>query len=87
MGARQKLNAAYFQGSVVVATVAGLLAQSWTIFLIALGLLVGANVYMGEIRPPKNKPFWRPEHHSRRHACLSKHKRSSGGSTGSSPSP
>jgi hypothetical protein len=69
MGARQKLNAAYFQGSVVVAAVAGLLADSWPVFFITLAVLVGANLCAGDIRP-NNKSYQgirRSEPHTRRH--------------------
>jgi hypothetical protein len=51
MGARQKLNAAYFQGSVIVAGIAGLIAETGLVFFLVLVVLVGANVYAGEIRP------------------------------------
>jgi hypothetical protein len=43
MGARQKLNAA----------IAGLIAETWLVFVLVLAVLVGANVYAGEIRPTK----------------------------------
>jgi hypothetical protein len=69
MGARQKLNAAYFQGSVVVAAVAGLVTESWPVFFVALAALVGTNLCAGNIRP-NNKScqgIRRSEPHTRRH--------------------
>lgn len=51
MGAREKLNAAYFHGSLLLAALAGGLAQSWLIFLGALGVLLVGNIYLQEIRP------------------------------------
>jgi len=50
MGAKAKLNAAYFHGAVVIAGVIGWVAGSWVVFLISLGLLLVASVYAGEIR-------------------------------------
>lgn len=54
MPARHKLNAAYFQGSVVVAGIAGCACSSWTVFATALTLLLIGNVMAGDIRP--NRP-------------------------------
>jgi hypothetical protein len=51
MGARQKLNQAFATGSVIVASVIGLLAQSWGVFFVSLLVLVAGNLYLGEIRP------------------------------------
>ena len=53
MGARTKLNQAFFTGSLFVAAIAGLFAQSWPVFFVALAVLVAANCYLGEIRPRK----------------------------------
>jgi hypothetical protein len=50
MGAKAKLNTAYFHGAVVVAGVLGWMAGSWMVFLIALGVLLVANVFAGDIR-------------------------------------
>lgn len=50
MSARQKLNQAYFTGSVFVAGLAGYLTQSWTVFWIALLSLIAFNLHSGEIR-------------------------------------
>jgi hypothetical protein len=51
MGARTKLNRAYFNGSVVIAALAGLVAQSWPLFFLALAVLLASNLYLREIRP------------------------------------
>ena len=52
MGARQKLNANYFNGSLCLAGLAGWLAQSWAVFFLVLAVLLGINIYRNEIRPP-----------------------------------
>lgn len=51
MGARTRLNRAYFNGSLVVAGLVGLVAQSWPLFFVALAVLLASNLYLGEIRP------------------------------------
>jgi hypothetical protein len=48
--AREKLNQAFVSGSVLLAGAAGLLAQSWPVFWLALAVLLASNVYLGEIR-------------------------------------
>jgi hypothetical protein len=53
MGARQKLNQSYFCGSLLVAALVGWAAQSWLVFMVALAVLVGFNLYCKEIRPAK----------------------------------
>ena len=53
MGARSKLNQAFFTGSLLLAGAAGWLAQSWLVFFLALAVLLAANFYDGEIRPRK----------------------------------
>lgn len=50
MGARTRLNQAYFNGSVLIAALVGVLAESWPLFFLALGVLVASNLYLGEIR-------------------------------------
>jgi hypothetical protein len=54
MGARQKLNHAYFFGSLLVATVVGGLAQSWLACFLALLILLAINLWMDEIRPTRH---------------------------------
>jgi hypothetical protein len=51
LSAKHKLNAAYFQGAVVLAGAAGLATQSWTVFFIVLALLVATALSSGDIRP------------------------------------
>jgi hypothetical protein len=53
MGARKKLNASYASGSVVIAAVAGCLAESWSVFFVGLVVLLAINLYLGEIRPSR----------------------------------
>ncbi len=54
MGARQKLNAGYFQGSLLLAALVGGLSSSWGVFAVALGLLIVGNVIAGDIRGRRN---------------------------------
>jgi hypothetical protein len=49
--ARTKLNVAYFNGSLLVASLFGLVAGSWAVFMAALAVLIACGVYGGEIRP------------------------------------
>jgi hypothetical protein len=51
MNARNKLNVAYFNGSVFVAGLLGLVIQSWPIFIASLITLVVGNLCSGGIRP------------------------------------
>jgi hypothetical protein len=51
MPARQKLNSAYFAGSVLLAAVAGWGCSSWPVFCAALALLLISNLISGDIRP------------------------------------
>jgi hypothetical protein len=55
MGARHKLNRAYFHGSLLLAALAGLVAGSWLVFGLALVGLVVVSVATGEIRFGKRK--------------------------------
>jgi hypothetical protein len=55
MGARRKLNEAFFTGSLLLAGAAGALAQSWAVFFVALVVLLLGNLYLGEIRPGKRE--------------------------------
>ncbi len=50
MGARQKLNAAYFNGCLIVSGLVGLVAQSWTLFWLALIVSLALCCHSGEIR-------------------------------------
>lgn len=48
MGARQKLNRAFFNGSLLLA---GVVTESWLFFGLVLAVLLATNLYLGEIRP------------------------------------
>lgn len=50
MGARQKLNQGYIQGSLVLAGVIGVACGSWIVFWIAAVILVGLSLQSGEVR-------------------------------------
>jgi hypothetical protein len=50
MGARQKLNVAYFHGCLIVSGLVGLVGQSWTLFWLALIVSFGLCCHSGEIR-------------------------------------
>lgn len=49
-GTRQRLNWGFFQGSVLLACLVGVVADSWLAFGIALVAAVGINIYFKEIR-------------------------------------
>jgi hypothetical protein len=51
MGARQKLNASYFTGSMILAAGVGGLAQSWWVFFVTSAVLLALNLCANEIRP------------------------------------
>jgi len=53
MGARDKLNSAYTAGCLTVAGLFGLATESWTMFFVALVVLLGLSVNNGDIRPGK----------------------------------
>ena len=50
MTAREKLNAASVNGSLIVAAIAGCIAESWTVFLLVAGILLMLAVHCGDIR-------------------------------------
>jgi hypothetical protein len=50
MGARHKLNAAYFNGCLLLSAVLGAAAQSWAVFLGALAVSLALGVHAGDIR-------------------------------------
>jgi hypothetical protein len=50
MGARQKLNSAFFTGSLVVAGAVGAMSGSWLVFGLCLSLLVAGDLIAGNIR-------------------------------------
>ena len=51
MGARHKLNRAFFNGSLVLAGVIGYWADSWLLFGLAFLTLLAWNLRAGDIRP------------------------------------
>ncbi len=51
MGARQKLNVAYFNGCLILAAVIGAFTGSGLVFLVALVALVFGGYVSGDIRP------------------------------------
>jgi hypothetical protein len=51
MGARQKLNRGYVNGSLLAAAAVGWLGQSWPAFALTLAVLLACNLFLGEIRP------------------------------------
>ena len=50
MGARTKLNSAYVNGAVLVASAIGLSMQSWGAFFVTVGVLIAAQIAVGGIR-------------------------------------
>ena len=50
MGARKKLNSAYFSGSLLMAGLAGWLTGSWLVLVVGVLILVAINVNNGDIR-------------------------------------
>ena len=50
MGARSKLNGAYFNGAVLVASAIGLSMQSWGAFFVTVAVLIAAQIAVGGIR-------------------------------------
>jgi hypothetical protein len=55
LGARKKLNEFNVLSSLGAAGVLGILTGSWTVFLVAGALLIGAGLYNGDIRPDKGE--------------------------------
>lgn len=53
MGARHKLNQAYFNGSLLIAGAVGLATGSLAIFIVVFGVMVMLNLHSGDIRPNK----------------------------------
>jgi hypothetical protein len=55
MSARQRLNAAYFRGSLLLASLFGWGCSSWAAFVAALLVLLAGNLLAGEIRPARRR--------------------------------
>ena len=50
MGAKHKLNSAYFSGALGVAALIGAVTGSWGVFSLAAGVLVASSIHSGDIR-------------------------------------
>jgi hypothetical protein len=55
MGARQKLNRAYINGTLLTSGALGAMTGSWTVFVLSAAGLIVANLWNNEIRL-KQKP-------------------------------
>jgi hypothetical protein len=55
MGARQKLNRAFFNGSLLLSGAAGILTGSWLVFGLSLAALLVLNLWASEIRLRKSR--------------------------------
>ena len=53
VNARKKLNSAAIMGSLALASVAGCVADSWLVFILAALILLGLSIHSGDIRPDK----------------------------------
>lgn len=51
MGSRQKLNRLHLMGNIVLAGLAGVVVDSWSVFLLSLVGLVALDLHGGAIRP------------------------------------
>lgn len=51
MGARNKLNTIFFNAALAVSGLAGLMAESWNVFLSTLAVLTAVLVVTGDVRP------------------------------------
>jgi hypothetical protein len=51
MSARQKLNAAFVRGGLLLAAAVGALARSWTVFALAATALIVLGLLGGDLRP------------------------------------
>tara|TARA_R110002072_G_scaffold191909_1_gene348624 strand:+ start:2650 stop:2850 length:201 start_codon:yes stop_codon:yes gene_type:complete len=63
MSARHKLNQACVNGALLLAGLVGACAESWTVFLTLLVILVGLSIHAGDIRTSSTR---RPEKQRRR---------------------
>ena len=48
--ARNKLNAAYIHGSLIIAGLLGAIGQSWNVFILTAAVLTATSILGGEIR-------------------------------------
>lgn len=51
MGARQRLNSIYLTGSLILAALVGMMAESWGLFLLVAAVLIALQTHSGNIRP------------------------------------
>ena len=51
MSARRKLNAIHVSASLIVASIARLVTNSWAVFLVGTGIMLALNCYSCAIRP------------------------------------
>ncbi len=58
MSARKRLNRLHLSGDILLAGVVGMLMQSWPALFLTLAVLVGLDLYTGDVRP---------QTHGRRH--------------------
>ena len=50
LSAKHKLNSAFINGALIVAAVLGAMFESWTVFLVAAGVLLATSLHDGSIR-------------------------------------
>lgn len=50
MGARTTLNGIHVTGALAVAAIFGAMTESWLVFVISLGVLIGLKIHSGAIR-------------------------------------
>lgn len=55
MGARDELNKVHLYTAFGVAVVLGLVTGSWVFFALTFAVMVGASLYVGEIRPRRSR--------------------------------
>jgi hypothetical protein len=53
--AREKLNSIYLGGAICIGALVGLIGQSWPLFLFVTGVLIAADMAVGNIRPSGRK--------------------------------
>ncbi len=63
MSARHKLNQACVNGALLLAGLVGACAESWTVFITLMVILVGLSIHAGDIRTTSTR---RPEKRRRR---------------------
>ena len=51
MGARQDLNRVHALGSFGLAAIAGVIMNSWLVFVVVMAILIAISLFTGQIRP------------------------------------